>query len=122
MDQEVIIVAIVFGSIIGMIAIPMLFSLAKKWIDRKNSPYSDETFDRMAQAFIKHKKETERRLQNLEAIVTDDDPAPKTRASSNKKSKQKPSAKTIEIDSDTSDTDQKQEPSGSGNLRNMLNK
>jgi ferritin-like metal-binding protein YciE len=102
--------------------IPMLFSLAKKWIDRKNSPYSDETFDRMAQAFIKHKKETERRLQNLEAIVTDDGPATKRSKSPNKKKEKKPSAKTIEIDSDSSEKDQKKDNSESGNLRNMLNK
>lgn len=124
MGEDAIIVAIVFGSILGMMTIPMLISLAKKWIDRNKVTYDDEKFERLAKAFISHKKDVERRLQNIEAIVTDDEP--KSTSSSSSKSSSRELKKTqlhnqIEIDSDESQEAQKnQKESGGGNLRNML--
>ena len=85
MGEDAIIVAIVFGSILGMITIPMLFNLAKKWIDRNNNSYDEQAFERLAKAFIQYKKESERRFQKLEAIVTDDESASSSEETSNKK-------------------------------------
>ncbi len=56
MNEDVLIVAIVFGTILSAIVIPMLLSVAKKWIESKNSSFDEEAFDRLAKAFIKHKK------------------------------------------------------------------
>src|SRR5699024_6633825 len=67
MTENEIVVAIVFGSIVGIVAITFLFSLAKTWIKRNNSSYDEEKFDRLAKAFIRHKKETDRRLKKLES-------------------------------------------------------
>lgn len=112
MGEDAIIVAIVFGSIIGMITIPLLISLAKKWIDRNNSSYDEQKFERLAKAFIAYKKDSERRFQNLEAIITDDEPV------SSKSSKPlKENSKTIEIESNP---EKNKKESGDGNLRNML--
>lgn len=122
MGEDAIIVAIVFGSILGMIAIPMLFNLAKKWIDRNSSSYDEEAFNRLAKAFISHKKDSDRRLQNLEAIVTDEEPASSS-VSSSKQTLNKPRPhNTIEVDSGESEskTENKQNKSDDGNLRNML--
>ncbi|MBN2731154.1 MAG: hypothetical protein JXR26_01875 [Balneolaceae bacterium] len=124
MGEDAIIVAIVFGSILGMIAIPMFINLAKKWIDRNSTSFDDEKFERLAKAFIQHKKETERRLQNIEAIVTDDEP--KSTSTSSSKSSPGELKKTqlhnqIEIDSNESEeTKKNQKESDGGNLRNML--
>lgn len=121
MGEDAIIVAIVFGSILAMITIPMLISVAKKWIESKNSSFDEEAFDRLAKAFIKHKKDSERRLQNLEAIVTDEEPK-----SLESKSSQQPlqqtqkTSKSIEIEETESGKEKQEKESNSGNLRNML--
>lgn len=121
MGQDALIVAIVFGSILGMITIPMLFNLAKKWIDRNNSSYDDEKFDKLAKAFISHKKEMDRRVKNLEAIIAGDKsnavsaPAESTRQTTEKKKDHE----SIEIDSHK-ESDKDRDQSDSGNLRNML--
>jgi hypothetical protein len=125
MGEETIIVAIVFGSILGMITIPMLFSLAKKWIDRNNNSYDEQAFDRLAKAFIKHKKESERRFQNLEAIIAGEEPESEPAAESNRsldeRDKEKDSHQSIEIDTEEKEKEQKKKSqSGGGNLRNML--
>lgn len=124
MGEDAIIVAIVFGSILGMITIPMLISLAKKWVARNSTSFDDEKFERLAKAFIQHKKETERRLQNIEAIVTDDEPkstSSSSSKSSSRKLKQTQLHNQIEIDSDESEkTKKNQKESDGGNLRNML--
>lgn len=110
MGEDAIIVAIVFGSILGMIAIPMLISLAKKWVDRKNTSYDQETFERLGKAFVKFKQNTEQRIQNLEAIIADENDS-----TSSQKKIQKPKD-TIEIE----DTEDKESEAGNGNLNNML--
>lgn len=69
----VAIVAIVFGTAFTGFVLYLIFSTIKNWINRKGGSIDEEYFDRMAQAFIEHKKNSERRLQNLEAIVTGDE-------------------------------------------------
>ena len=108
MGEDVIIVAIVFGSILGMIAIPMLISLAKKWVDRKNTSYDQETFERLAKAFMQFKKNAENRIENLEAIIADEN-------HSSTKSIEEPKG-SIEIE----DKEKNKSESDSGNLSNML--
>ncbi|PAU95259.1 hypothetical protein CK503_03415 [Aliifodinibius salipaludis] len=119
MSEDAIIVAIVFGSILGMIAIPMLINLAKKWVDRNNSSIPEEQFDRLAKAFMQHKKDTQRRIQNLEAIISDDDP---TESSQNKEATNKIEAPKESIEFDDSDnvSEESESNGNENNLRNML--
>lgn len=119
MGEDAMIVAIVFGSILGMITIPMLINLAKKWVDRKNSSFDEEKFNRLAKAFISHKKDMERRVQNLEAIISDDEPKASSRASINPELEKKKQHQQIEIESNE-ESNKNPDQSGSGNLRNML--
>lgn len=95
--------AFIFGSI---------FKLIRSWIGR-GSGYDEETFERLARAFMQHKKDTERRLQNLEAIVADEAENP-----SNRKQLEEV-RKTIEIEEDEQEEEKTNKNSG-GNLRNML--
>jgi len=105
------VVAIVGGVGLAGFIFYNIFKLIRTWMSGSSS-YDDETFERLARAFMQHKKETERRLQNLEAIVTED--AEPT--SSSKKQIEEP-RKTIEIDEEE---EGKEAKSSDGNLRNML--
>lgn len=114
-------VAIVFGTVLTGYVIGKFIGLIKAWINRNNASYDEEKFERLAKAFIQHKKDTERRFKNLEAIIADDQPkavsAPARQSGQTKEKKKE--RQPIEIDShEKSDEDRDQ--SGSGNLRNML--
>ncbi len=109
----VAIVAIVFGTAFTAFVLYLFFSSIKSWIGRKNSSLDEESFDRMAKAFIQHKKDTERRLEHLEAIATDGD-----ELSGNHKELNTPQEKTIEIENE--EPQKRKERSDSGNLRNIL--
>ncbi len=119
MSFEEMIVALV-GSIgafalIGFLA-AKTFGLIKTWINRNKSGVPEEEFNRLARAFIEHKKDTQRRIQNLETIIAGDD--------DNKKSSSKESSSQIEapkksIEFDDND-EVSEESNSSNNLRNML--
>lgn len=112
--EDALIVAIVFSFLAFMSS--GIYKLIKAKIDQ-GSGIPDEAFDRLAKAFIQYKKDTERRLQNLEAIVTDEDGS--SSASSNKQKQLDKPHKTIEIEDD-SGKEKEQSRKDSGNLRNML--
>lgn len=60
--------------IVAIVAIACATSLIKEWINRdKNSGVDEEGFDRLAKAFMQHKKEMQERVQNLEAIIAEDE-------------------------------------------------
>ena len=122
MDPDLL---IIFGSIILMMTIPMVFALVKKWIDRNNNSYDEQAFDRLAKAFIQYKKESERRFQNLEAIISEDESTSSRSKKSDRKLERPQLHNTIEIETDTNKSSEKKEKkdnrdSNSGNLRNML--
>ena len=109
-----IILGIIFGAVLTGVIFWKLMDVIKAWINRNNNSFNEESFDRMAKAFIQHKKNTERRLKNLETIVTDNEPA------TDRQLDQPRSTETIEID-DASQPREHGESSKSG-LNNMLNK
>ena len=119
MGFEEMVVAII-GTVAGVGLLGYIIgkttSLIKAWIERNKGGYDEETFNRLAKAFMQYKKDTERRLQNLEAIVTDEDNS----SSGSPKQLEEPH-KTIEIE-DTEQEEQEQSGSDSDdhNLRNML--
>lgn len=107
------IMALVMGSVVLIVGITKITGLIKSWINRNQHMYDDETFNRLAKAFTQYKKDTERRLQNLEAIVTDDERNPTA-----EKELDKPH-KTIEIEENNT-KEQKSESGRNSNLKNML--
>lgn len=124
MGFEEMVVAII-GTVAGVgllgFVIAKITSLIKSWIERNKSGYDEETFNRLAKAFMQHKKDTERRLRNLEAIITDENASS---ASSSKKQLEEPH-ETIEIeDTEKEGEQQNKSKSETGsddrNLRNML--
>jgi hypothetical protein len=118
MGEDELVVLIVFGTIFAIVIGSQLISLAKKWIDRNSNSYDEKAFDRLAKAFINHKKDSERRLQNIEAIVTDEEP----KATSSSRLKETQLHNTIEIDSEepNAEKEKNEDTDKGGNLRNML--
>ncbi len=115
MGFEEMVVAII-GTIAGVglfgFIIYQVSGLIKSWINRKKGGYDEETFNRLAKAFMQHKKDTERRLQNLETIISDED------TNSSAKQISEPTD-TIEIESDEPESERESQ-SDDSNLRNML--
>lgn len=72
------IVAIVSGTALVGYVLGKIFGLIKMWLEgRSGGGNLEEHFNRLGKAFVQHKKEMERRVQNLEAIIADDDAEPK---------------------------------------------
>lgn len=121
MGFEEMLVAII-GTIAGVgllgFVIAKITGLIKAWINRNKGGYDEETFNRLAKAFMQHKKDTERRLKNLEAIIAEEEheTAEKTRQISEPKS-------TIEIEDDERESQsesESDEQTADNKLRNML--
>lgn len=122
MSFEEMVVALV-GSIGAFALVGYLsakfFGLIKTWINRKKGGVPEEEFNRLAKAFMNYKKESQRRLQNLEAIIADEDSGNISSESETPQQIEAPRNTTIEIE----DQESKKEESKSGNgsnLRNML--
>ncbi len=116
MSFEEMVVALV-GAVGGIALVGFIVAkitgLIKSWINRNNNAYNEEDFNRLAKAFMQHKKDTERRLQNLEAIASEEEVTGSS--SGTGKSIEEPERKNIEIDEEPTESD-----SGNNNLRNML--
>ncbi|WP_138431243.1 hypothetical protein [Fodinibius saliphilus] len=120
MSFEEMVVALVGSlgafALVGYLA-SKTFGLIKAWINRNNSSIEEEQFNRLAKAFMEHKKKTENRLKNLETIATDES---SEQYSSSEGNKQIEAPKeNIEIE----DREITKEQSGSkddNNLQNML--
>lgn len=93
-----------------------VFGLIKLWINRKKGSVPEEEFNRLANAFMEHKKETQRRLQNLEAIASEkEDSSSSDSADSNKKIE----APNQEIEFEEH-PQQEESQSGDSSFQNML--
>lgn len=112
------IVAIVFGSILGMYLIGKIFGLIKYWIENKNDQNNrlanDEDF---LEALREFKLKTDLRLSNIEAVLVADE-------ASNEELKTTSKNKSIQIDQDSATwkKEEKQDRSSGSKLKNMLNK
>lgn len=122
MSFEEMVVALV-GSIgafalVGYLA-AKTFGLIKAWINRNKSAIPEEEFDRLAKAFMQYRKDTERRIQHLEAIIADEEPT--ERSTSSKKDQQiEAPRQNIEIESRETQKEQSGSKNDNNNLRNML--
>ena len=79
MNEDVFIVAIVFGSIVSIVFLSIIGSIIKAWVKKGSSKNLSENQEFLS-ALREFKEKTDRRLSNLEAIVTDEKPSPKTKS------------------------------------------
>lgn len=105
----VAIVAIVCGTALTGYLFGKFFGLIKSWIESRRQSYDEEAFNRLAKAFTQYKRDTERRLRNLETIATEEDPSSPAAL--------KQTYKTIEIEDNEDAT--KSDTANTG-LKNML--
>ncbi|MDZ7754888.1 hypothetical protein [Rhodohalobacter sp.] len=118
MGEEVVILSIIFGSVISIVFIATLGSIIKAAIKRKSSGSVADNKEFLA-ALREFKEKTDRRLQNLEAIVSGDDPLPSK--SNNKEEKKAERKSAIEIEIDDEKKNENENRTDSGKLKNMLN-
>lgn len=74
MDEErfiISLVAIVFGTALTGFVLHNVFSIIKSWINRKSGTSSGDINPQFFKALGEFKKTTERRMSNLETIVSD---------------------------------------------------
>ncbi len=115
MGEEVFIVSIVFGSIVAIVFLGIVGSIIKTWV-KKGSGNLTENQEFLA-ALREFKEKTDRRLSNLEAIVTDT--APDKTTSKKKETTKNEQKSSIEIEIENEAT--KEENQQGGKLKNMLN-
>ncbi|MFO7845760.1 MAG: hypothetical protein R6V27_04295 [Balneolaceae bacterium] len=121
-EHEVAVVAIVFGSILTVVFLGIVGSIIKTWIKNKNAPEDITRNKEFLSALRDFKEKTERRLSNLEAIVTEErgdlhTGETKKEINSGKNKREHSDSLGIEFDEEN----RKEESETSGNLRNMLN-
>ncbi len=112
--EDVAILGIIFGSVIAIVFIGVLGSIIKTAISRKSGDITENK--EFLAALREFKEKTDRRLSNLEAIVSEEKAdASKVSKSSTPK---KETSKSIEIELSEEEDKGKGD---SGKLRNMLN-
>lgn len=70
MEELVGIILLTFATIFGGIIMWKFFDIVRNSIKKNKEKFDDERFDRLAKAFIQHRKKTDKRLENIEAIIT----------------------------------------------------
>lgn len=61
---------VVFVSTLGGLVLWKIFDIVRNSIKKNKAKYEDDKFDRLAKSFIEHRKSTDRRLENIEAIIS----------------------------------------------------
>ncbi|MCG2590258.1 hypothetical protein [Rhodohalobacter sulfatireducens] len=114
--DEVVGIAIFFGSIVSIVFIIMVGSIIKTWMKRGSADKLSENQE-FLEALREFKENMERRMSNLEEIVLDEK-SPSASKESGKKKKQPQRAIELELEEDSqNETNSKEENS---KLRNML--
>ncbi|NBC65949.1 MAG: hypothetical protein GVY07_09885 [Bacteroidetes bacterium] len=118
MNEDVFIVAIVFGSIVSIVFLGIIGSIIKAWVKKGSSKNLSENKEFLS-ALREFKEKTDQRLSNLEAIVTDENPTPSKEKTDTKQLPEKEQKSAIEIEIENEEKKESQKESGK--LRNMLN-
>lgn len=120
-DGEIAALAIIFGSVVGIVFVIMVGSIINSWIKRGSKSNLSENQEFLS-ALREFKEKTDRRLSNLEAIVADDD-LENVSSENRRKTKELPEKKEQKsaIEIEIENEEKKESEKESGKLRNMLN-
>lgn len=122
MSFEEMVVALVGAigafALVGFLA-AKTFGLIKAWINRNKGGVPEEEFNRLARAFMEHKKDSQRRIQNLEAIIADDDSLENPQSVEAPNQIEAPK-ESIEFDDSENAPEESESNGNKNNLRNML--
>lgn len=120
MPEEFFVVAVVFGSIVSIVFLAIVGGLIKTWIKSKNSPEDITKNKEFLSALRDFKEKTERRIANLEEIVTEDR-QPENTSKKKQKSIENKGEHSRAVEIEMNDNERSKESESTGNLRNMLN-
>lgn len=115
-EQEIVFFAIIFGSAIVITFMGIVGSIINNAIKRKSGKLSENK--EFLMALREFKEKTDRRLSNLEAIVTDEKPASERKSVKAEKKKEPKNSIEIEIEDREENSSEGRQ---SGKLKNMLN-
>lgn len=116
MQEEVFILAIIFGSVISIVFLSVVGSIINNWIKRGSGKNLTENKEFLS-ALREFKEKTDRRITNLEAIVTDDSRLKSESSRKMSEKREQNAAIQIEVENDSTKESEKQ----SSKLKNMLN-
>lgn len=71
MDQLIGLLVVGFVTALGCLMLWKLFDIVRSSIKGNKKSLTEEDFDRLAQAFMQHKKKMQERVRNLEIIIAD---------------------------------------------------
>lgn len=120
--EDAIIVAIVFGSVVAIVFLGVVGSIINSWVKKGSGKNISENKEFLA-ALREFKEKTDRRLSNLEAIISDDEPVKigSTSKSVKKGSEKKEQKSAIQIEIENESDSSKEDSVQSSKLKNMLN-
>lgn len=121
MPEEFFVLAVIFGSVTTIVFLAIVGGLIKTWIKSKNSPGDITKNKEFLSALRDFKEKTERRIANLEAIVSDQEYQLEEKKQSNQKSIEEKGEHSRAVEIEMDDESKSEESQSSGNLRNMLN-
>lgn len=78
MGNLIPLILVVFGTILGALGLWKVFHMVKTSINRERTSISEHDFDRLARAFIQHKKEMHQRVHHLESMIDESAPSDST--------------------------------------------
>lgn len=117
--QAIAVLSIIFGSVVSIVFIAVVGGIIKTWVKNKSGTNLSENKEFLA-ALREFKEKTDRRLSNLETIVTEERESDFISERSDKMTPEKEKQNDhLEIELD--DEPESETKSGSGNLKNMLN-
>jgi hypothetical protein len=67
---------LIFAASLGALVLWKLFDITRNSIKKSKASYDEERFDKLAKAFIQHRKDTDKRFQNIETILTETQASP----------------------------------------------
>lgn len=120
MNELIPIIAIVFGTSLAGFIFYGIYRIIRMWIGGPSGDaVSRDEFNRLGRAFVEFRKDSRRRIENLEAIVSEENESGEGKKKENRKLGGP--TDTIEVDTDTGEKSGKEkDSSGDSNLRNML--
>lgn len=116
MPEDAFILAIIFGGVISIVFLSVVGGIINNWIKRGSGKNLTENKEFLA-ALREFKEKTDRRLSNIEAIVTDDSFVKSESSKKITEKKEQKSAIQIEMEDDSNKESEKQR----SKLKNMLN-
>lgn len=120
-QEEIAVVAIVFGSITAIVFLGIVGGLIKSWINRKEGAGDITKNKEFLSALRDFKEKTERRIANLEAIVSDQEYELEEKKQSNQKGIEEKGEHSRAVEIEMDDESKSEKSQSSGSLRNMLN-